>query len=91
MSLSESRILELAIEHLEQQKRQIDEEIDELRTMLKQYGIHRRKRIAEFENQGEAPPAKRGRKPRRQMTDEQKQAISEKMKQRWAERRAVRE
>ncbi|HZS46204.1 MAG TPA: hypothetical protein VFC63_14105 [Blastocatellia bacterium] len=91
MSLSESRILELALEHLEQQKRQIDEEIDELRTMLNKHGIRRRGRSAKSENQGEAPPAKLGRKPRRQMTDEQKQAISERMKQRWAERRAVRE
>ncbi|HZS45952.1 MAG TPA: hypothetical protein VFC63_12685 [Blastocatellia bacterium] len=88
MSLSESTVLQLALKNLEKQRRQIDAEIDELRAMLKKHGIHRRRKIAGFKNQADDLLTSRDRKPRRQMSQAQKTAISEKMRQRWAERKA---
>jgi len=83
MSMSESTVLQLALKNLEEQRRQIDAEIDELRAMLKKHGIHRRRKIAGFKNQVDDLLTSRDRKPRRQMSEAQKTAISEKMRQRW--------
>ena len=91
MSLSEERIRQIALAHLEEQRRQIDSEIDELRAMLKKQGIHRRRKIAGFENQVGGAITTQNRKPRRQMSEAQKTAISEKMRQHWADHRTVQE
>jgi hypothetical protein len=82
MTISERRIQELALEYLENNKREIEEQIAGLRRRAgkaaKQSG-----RPADAANQTKTVALiKPGRKRRRKMTPEQKKAISEKLKRR---------
>ena len=97
MSITESRLLELALEYLEEKRRSIDLEISALRSQMGITDGRRRGRKpglsmeAAFSGQnGLAGGRKRGRKPGRKMSEAHRQAISEKMKLRWAERRKAR-
>ncbi len=87
MSLSESRILKLALEHLQNQRREIDLEIAELRNKVGHQAVKRRGRPAGTMNEPKVASVKGGRKKGRKMSAAQKEALSEKMKQRWAERK----
>jgi len=93
MSITESRLLELALEYLEEKRRGIDLEISALRSRIGITDGRRRGRKPKMESMFPiaAPAAatgrKRGRKPGRKMSEAHRKAISEKMKQRWAERR----
>ncbi|HZS48430.1 MAG TPA: hypothetical protein VFC63_25395 [Blastocatellia bacterium] len=97
MSITESRLLELALEYLEEKRRTIDLEISALRSRMGITDGRRRGRkpAAEglFAFDTLAPPGgkKRGRKPGRKMSEAHRQAISEKMKLRWAERRKAKQ
>jgi len=82
MSLSGKRIEELALEHLQTQRQQVQAEIDELRAMIRNLEGTSESQ----DNRKRSVAARRGR-PRGQMSEAQKQAISKTMKQRWAERR----
>jgi hypothetical protein len=93
MSITESRILELALEHLEEKRRNVDLEISALRSQMgitdgrrgRKPGMHMEAALSG--QNGLAGGRKRGRKPGRKMSEAHRQAISEKMKLRWAERR----
>lgn len=93
MSITESRLLELALEYLEEKRRSIDLEISALRSKMGVTDGRRRGRKPAVEGllgiDTLAVPGgrKRGRKPGRKMSEAHRQAISEKMKERWAERR----
>ena len=96
MSITESRILELALEHLEEKRRNVDLEIEALRSQMgitdgrrgRKSGMHMEAALSG--QNGLAGGRKRGRKPGRKMSEAHRQAISEKMKLRWAERRKAR-
>ena len=94
MSITESRLLELALEYLEEKKRSIDLEIAALRSQMGiTDGRRGRKPAVKLEAAFGVQPVggrKRGRKPGRKMSEAHRQAISEKMKLRWAERRKAR-
>ena len=84
MSIAEGRVLELALEYLEKKKREIEAEISQIKSQLDYVGTkHRgrpRRSIAATDESFNA-----GQK--RAMPEAQKKAISEKLKQKWAERK----
>jgi len=89
MSISESRILELALARLEDKRRAIDIQIAEIRAH------HRNGESRQVRSSREITPesvidtaqAIIGVKPRRRMSIDQRLAISEKLKERWAQRK----
>lgn len=72
--MDRNRILELAIETLERQKKEVQAEIDKIRSELKGSGTQ--------SAQKKKVPAKTGKK--RSMSTAQRKLRSEKMKQYWA-------
>jgi hypothetical protein len=78
MPISDKRLLQLAIDALENKRQAIDDELGQLRSRL---GV--RSDASEGDSQGTGKRRRR----RRRMTPEQKRLISERMKARWAQRR----
>ena len=87
MSISESRVLQLALERLESQKRDIDTEIAELRGRRDNSGIKHRGRPRK-EPSVKSTPSNTANKsqPKKKMSAAHRLAISQAMKQRWANR-----
>src|SRR5947209_6618309 len=88
MSISESRILQLALARLESQRRDLDIQITELKNRQPNSGAKRRGRprkeaSAETQTTSATPVVK----PKRRMSAAQRAAISEKLKERWVERK----
>lgn len=84
MATDDTRLLELAIESLESKRNSIDEELAELRARMRGAS---KKRGPGRPPKGSAP-AKAGKKRRRRrMSAATRKALSERMKQRWAERK----
>jgi hypothetical protein len=80
MAINDTRLLELAIESLENKRTGIDEEIAQLRSRLRtssKGGTARRGR----------PPKAGKKRKRKPMSAATRRALSERMKQRWAERK----
>jgi len=92
MSVSEEKLLVLALAQLENQKRTIDAEIAELREKLRSAGVSRRGRPPQgkvFIENASAPQPGAAPRSRRRMSEAQRAAISEKLNQRWAERKQL--
>ena len=88
MSISDGRVLQLALERLESQRRDIEAEIAELKT--RQGGGARIERRGRPRKQApveaKASTVDAGGQPKKRMSEEHRQAIAEAMKKRWAER-----
>ena len=87
MSITESRLLQLALERLESQKRDLDAEIAELKTrqgygQVKHRG--RPRKVASIESEVSNFGATV--EPKKRMSEEHRLAISKAMKERWANR-----
>ena len=83
------RLIELAIRGLEAERERVDRELEELRGQASRSAGGRKVRITARRSKPRAAlgsPQSRARK-RRGMTRAQKQAVSERMKAYWAERR----
>jgi len=90
VSISDSRVLQLALERLETQRRDIEAEIAELRS--RQGGGDRverrgrpRKQVA-VEAKASSNVEAGGGQPKKRMSEEHRLAIAQAMKKRWAER-----
>ncbi len=87
MSISESRLLQLALERLESQKHAIEAEIAELTgrqdsSRVKRRGRPRKQAVIERTSSN----SRDGSQVKKKMTDAHRLAISQAMKQRWADR-----
>jgi len=87
MSISESRLLQLALERLESQKNAIEAEIAELTGRqdsgrVKHRGRPRKQAVIE----STSSKSGNGSQIKKKMSDAHRLAISQAMKQRWAER-----
>jgi hypothetical protein len=89
MSISESRILELALARLEDKRRAIDIQIAEIKAHHRngEAPASSSSRQSSPESVIEAAQALVGVKPRRRMSVDQRMAISEKLRERWAQRK----
>lgn len=72
--MDRQRLLELALEHLQERKNQIEQELDVVRAELGSSNPQNR-------------PKKRTRRKRRKMTPEERTAHSKRMKEYWAARK----
>lgn len=77
MAIKDSRLIQLALEALEEKRRAIDDEISQLRARMGAAG-------REAAGAGNGRRRRRKRKP---MSAAQKRAVSERMKKYWADRR----
>src|SRR5882724_3095662 len=89
MSISDSRVLQLALEHLESQRRDIDAEIADLKSRPRNNnGAKRRGRPRKMASGGSEPSSTEPEtQPKKRMSAAHRTAIAEAMKQRWAERK----
>jgi hypothetical protein len=87
VGISESRLLQLALERLESQKRDIDAEIADLRGR-QDYGRVKHRGRPRKQSSAERTPSKTANKsePKKKMSAAHRLAISQAMKQRWANR-----
>jgi hypothetical protein len=83
MATDDTRLLELAIESLESKRNSIDEELAELRARMR--GASKRRGPGRPPKAASEKAGKRRR--RRRMSAATRKALSERMKQRWAERK----
>lgn len=74
--MERQRLLELALEHLQERKHQVEQELEKVQAEL---GSSR--------SSTRSHQPKRTRRKRRKMTPEEKRAHSKRMKQYWAERK----
>ncbi|HZS45687.1 MAG TPA: hypothetical protein VFC63_11325 [Blastocatellia bacterium] len=91
MSISEGRIMQLALARLESLRGTLDAQIAQLKGDIRSSRTQSKgapENEAISGNRGEISAAAAAR-PKRRMTIEQRNAISEKMKIRWAERKQV--
>jgi len=88
MTISDSRVLQLALEHLESQKRDLDTEIAELKSKQgNNSGAKRRGRPRKIAASGnQAANIASEIQPKKKMTAAHRTAIAEAMKRRWANR-----
>jgi ribosomal protein L12E/L44/L45/RPP1/RPP2 len=83
MPIKDNRLIELALEALEEKRRGIDEEISQIRSRL---GSGGKAKAAAATSATSAP--KNGRKKgKRKMTAAQKKLVSDRMKKYWADRK----
>ncbi len=87
MSISEGRILQLALARLEDKRRALDNQIAELRVKYRAGERGRSSGDASLQNAIESAQAMVEIKARRRMSDAQRMIISEKLKERWAQRK----
>src|SRR5690606_4960827 len=76
MTIERQRLLELALEHLQERKIQVEQELEQVQAELN---------ASRSSTRSQQP--KRTRRKRRKMTPEERKAHSKRMKQYWAERK----
>jgi hypothetical protein len=87
VSISDGRVLQLALERLESQRRDIEAEIAQLKSRQGITRIERRGRPRKQESvEAKAPHSEGGSQPKKRMSEEHRLAIAQAMKKRWAER-----
>ena len=89
MNISDSRVLQLALEHLESQKLDLDTEIAELKSKQRNNnGAKRRGRPRKIAAGGNKPSNTESEiQPKKKMSAAHRTAIAEAMKRRWADRK----
>ena len=86
MTINDTRLLQLALEALEEKRRTIDEEVSEIQARLST-SSGGRGRAAKGATIPSAVQTKGGGRKRRRMSAAQRKLVSERMKKFWADRR----